>query len=100
MCTDDYEFRHFTAKREKLCRRFIFRNEEGYERVFLVNISQFERYGELCLCEVLMHLNKKGLNIRDYAFYMPQFDITVEAGDKCKVPFEIMSNKEVVFEMR
>jgi hypothetical protein len=46
MCVEnDYEFRHFTAKREKICKRFIFRNEEENERVFLVNVSQFERYG-------------------------------------------------------
>lgn len=30
---------------------------------------------------------------------MPQFNITIEAGDKCKVPFQIMSSKEVIFEM-
>lgn len=31
---------------------------------------------------------------------MPQFDITIEAGDKCKIPFDIMTFKEVVFEMK
>lgn len=41
MCVDDYEFRHYTARREKICKRFLFRSEEGSERVFLVNISQF-----------------------------------------------------------
>jgi len=24
---------------------------------------------------------------------MPQFDITIEAGDKCRVPFNIMTEK-------
>lgn len=46
-----------------------------------------------------MHLSKKGLNVKDYSFTLPQFDITIEAGDKCKVPFEIMTSKEVIFEM-
>jgi hypothetical protein len=31
---------------------------------------------------------------------MPQFDITIEAGDKCRVPFNIMTEKEVIFEMK
>lgn len=47
-----------------------------------------------------MHLNKKGLNIKDYSFYMPQYDITIEAGDRCKVPFDIMQFKEVILEMK
>ena len=38
-------------------------------------------------------LNKKGLNVSEYLFYMPQFDITIEAGDKCRVPFNIMTEK-------
>lgn len=47
-----------------------------------------------------MHLNKKGLNIKDYSFYMPQYDIMIEAGDRCKVPFDIMQFKQVIFEMK
>jgi hypothetical protein len=31
---------------------------------------------------------------------MPQFDINIEAGDKCRVPFDIMNTKEVIFEMK
>ena len=44
-----------------------------------------------------MHLSKKGLNVKDYAFHMPQFGITIEAGEKCRVPFDIMTSKEVLF---
>ena len=47
-----------------------------------------------------MHLNKKGLNIKDYRFYLPKFDVTIEAGDRCQVPFHLFSDKEVVFEMK
>ena len=50
MCVDDYPFRDPSALREKICRRFIFENDEGYRRVFNINISQFERNGDLCLC--------------------------------------------------
>lgn len=89
-----------SAVRPKECRRFVFQTPEGLERVFLVNISQFERHGNLCLCEILMHLNKKGLNIKDYRFYLPKFDVAIEAGDRCQVPFETMSGKEILFEMQ
>ncbi len=44
-----------------------------------------------------MHLNKKGLNVKDYSFYMPQLGITIEAGEKCRVPFDVMTPKEVLF---
>lgn len=81
MCVDDYEFRHSSATRPKICRRFIFRTNDGNERVFLVNISQFEIYGDLRLCEILLHLHHKGLNVKDFRFYLPKFDITIEAGD-------------------
>lgn len=44
-----------------------------------------------------MHLNKKGLNIKDYRFYLPKFDTTIEAGDRCQIPFDLITDKEVVF---
>ena len=70
------------------------------ERAYLVNISEFEIFGNLCLCQVLMHLNKKGLNIKDYRFYLHKFDVTIEAGDRCKVPFNLFTDKEIVFDMK
>ena len=95
MCIDDYAFRHFSARREKIGRRFIFSGESCREKVFLVNISQFEVYGDLQLCEILMHLNKKGLNTKDYRFSFPILNIVVEAGEKCQVPFEALNKKDV-----
>ena len=49
--------------------------------------------GNLRLCEILVHLNRKGLNIKDFRFYLPQLDITIEAGDECVVPFNALANK-------
>lgn len=97
MCVDDYEFRHPSAKREKQCRRFVFRTSDGEERTFLVNISQFEQFGSLRLCEILMHLNRKGLNVKDYRFYLPKFNVSIEAGDKCQAPFDLFTDKEIIF---
>lgn len=42
MCVDDYEFRHFSARREKICRKFVIINEDDVVKTFYVNISQFE----------------------------------------------------------
>ena len=77
MCIDDYEFRHISATREKICRRFIFENEDGNKRVFLINISQFEMHGDLCLCQILIHLHRKGLSIKDYKFEFVDLNISV-----------------------
>lgn len=38
--------------------------------------------------------------MKDYSFFMPQLGITIEAGEKCRVPFDVMTPKEVIFEMR
>ena len=31
---------------------------------------------------------------------MPKFDVAIEAGDQCRVPFEMMDTKEIIFEMQ
>ena len=41
MCVDDYEFRHFSAQRPKICRKFVFVNEEEFAKTYYVNVSQF-----------------------------------------------------------
>ena len=46
-----------------------------------------------------MHLNKKGLNIKDYQFDFEDLEICVEAGDKCKVPFDSFLKKEIPIKM-
>ena len=32
MCVDDYQFRHFSALRPKICRKFVFVNEEEFAK--------------------------------------------------------------------
>ena len=42
-----------------------------------------------------MHLNKKGLCIKDYQFCIEDLGIMIEAGDRCLVPFDSLTNKDV-----
>ena len=63
MCVDDYSFRHFSASRDKVCRKFVFVNEEDFAKTYYVNISQFEEVGDVALCKILIYLSSKGLNV-------------------------------------
>lgn len=46
-----------------------------------------------------MHLNRKGLNIKDYQFEMEDLGITIEAGDRCLIPFDSLNRKDVPINM-
>ena len=56
-------------------------------------------HGDLCLCQILIHLNRKGLNIKDHKFEFVDLNISVEAGDKCLIPFDVMNKKDVCIRM-
>lgn len=92
MCVDDYEYRHFTARREKVCRKFIIVNEDDFARTYFVNISQFEEHGEVALCKILIYLSTKGLVIKDKKFYLPKFNAIIEPYTFCKIIFEALDD--------
>jgi hypothetical protein len=77
MCVDDYPFRHFSAERPKICRKFVFVNEEEFAKTYYVNISQFEEFGEVALCKILLYLSGKGLDIKDKKFFLPKFSVSI-----------------------
>lgn len=87
MCVDDYEFRHFSARRGKICKKFIIINEDDVARTFYVNISQFEEHGEVALCKILIYLSTKGLVIENKKFYLPKFSAIIEPFTYCKIIF-------------
>jgi hypothetical protein len=87
MCVDDYEFRHFSARRDKVCRKFIIVNEEEFARTFYVNISQFEELGHVALCKILIYLSTKGLVIEGKKFYIPKFNAIIEPYTFCRIQF-------------
>lgn len=96
MCIDDYEFRHFSSRRAKVCRKFIVVNEEELSRTYYVNISQFEEYGNVTLCRILLYLSKRGLTIENKKFYIPKFQAIVKPFTNCIVRFDALDEKQIL----
>lgn len=99
MCVDDYAFRHFSAVRDKVCKKFVFVDEEEFAKTFYVNISQFEEFGDVALCKILIYLSSKGLNIENKKFYLPKFMAIIEPFTFCRIIFESLDEKEILLKV-
>ncbi len=74
----------------------MFIDQEDNVKTYYVNISQFEEFGDVALCKILIYLSSKGLNIENKKFYLPKFTAIIEPFTFCRIIFESLDEKEII----
>jgi hypothetical protein len=82
------EFLRCSLGEGKICRRFIFKNDISRTKAYLINICQFAKDGSIYLSKVLLHLQKKGLNIKNYSFVFEKLPLKMSVGDTHGIPLD------------